>query len=64
MKVGQRRKTNVIYKPKIVTFDNINTYIGLSYNEIKKKRIASYNTTINCKSYNKNYPLKQLNCLN
>ena len=63
MKVGQRRKTNVIYKPKIVTFDNINTYIGLSYNEIKKI-IASHNTTINCKSDNKNYPLKQLNCLN
>ena len=54
MKGGKFRNTNVIYKAKIVTYNNINTYIGLSSNEIKK-RIASHYTTINCKLDNKNY---------
>ena len=54
MKRGKCRKTNVIYEANIVTDNNINTYIGLSSNEIKK-RIAGQYTTINCKPENKNY---------
>ena len=54
MKGGKFRNTNVIYKAKIVTYNNINTYIGLSSNEIKK-RIASHYTTINFKLNNKSY---------
>ena len=41
MKGGKFRNTNVIYKAKIVTYNNINTYIGLSSNEIKKKNSRS-----------------------
>ena len=37
MKGGKCRKTNVIYKAKIVIDNNINIYIRLSSNEIKKE---------------------------
>ena len=37
MRGRKYRKTNVIYKAKIETENNINTYKGLSLNEIKQE---------------------------
>ena len=54
MKGGKCRKAIVIYEARIETESNINTYIDLNSNKIKK-RIATYKTTINCKPDDNNY---------